>query len=113
PPRQIPRAMALLCSQADGTADYLAVVLEEETVGRENIRAFSLQIVKLSGAEIVRTVTLWRGRENWPTITATPRGKSVAAAGNDAHEIHVFTIAQLVKGEGEPQVLRSAGATFR
>ena len=34
-------------------------------------------------------------------------------AGNNSHEIHVFPIDQLLKGQAKPVVLRSVGTTFR
>lgn len=107
----IPQTVALLSSKGDGKPDYLAAVLEGER--RDGRYPYILELVSLDDGEVKRTVELWRGRRNLPRLATAMSGKHLTVAGNDDHELHVFTVEQLIKGQGEPQKLRSVGAVFR
>jgi len=108
----LPRAVSLVSAQADRRADWAAVaLLELERQGAQAVpRSVQLQLVALQGKRTSPAVTLWNsgGRVHLPVLATSLQGGFVAAAGNGKHEIHVFTVADLLAGRHRPQVLRSA-----
>lgn len=103
-----PWALASLAARADGAADHFALYLQHPD-GRAANR---LHICRVDGTRVAE-VPLWQGAEV-PVLAAAPRGRHVAVAGNGAHEILVFRVADLVAGKpAAPQRLRSAGSQPR
>jgi WD40 repeat protein len=112
PVNHVPRALAIISSVPGGKPDHLATVLEGPARNDGTI-PYQLQLTQLAGATPVRTVELWAGRRNWPAVVAAPQGQWLAVAGNDAHEIQMFNIKELLAGNAKPVSLRSVGAVYR
>ncbi|HLZ07572.1 MAG TPA: hypothetical protein VKT80_03225, partial [Chloroflexota bacterium] len=80
------------------------------------IVTYQLRITSLATAQPVHTQTLWkvpREQKSWPTLATAVGAKFLAVAGNNSHEIHLYSLASLLKGETKSVVLRSVGATYR
>jgi WD40 repeat protein len=107
-----PRAIALFSARADGKLDHIAVVLRATDHGKEED---GLHICRLDNfGTVVGWLPLWKGGGNQPVLAATPHGKYLAVAGNDDHEIAVFSISELLQKKQEPlQRIRSSGAVVR
>jgi WD40 repeat protein len=120
-----PRALALLSSQAGGPLDHAAVVLRTVVAeGREDLmhrqNQCILRLVDLTAKKkIGKPIPLWRSGEKEPVLAAVEGGQYLAVAGGfGGHAIRVYEIADLVANKDNPQnlrpqVLKSAGTTFR
>lgn len=104
----IPAALTLASSGGDGKLDLAAIVLMRGAADR-----CRLQLVDLVGGTRRAEVAVWQGNRTIPVVAAAPSGKHLAIAGSPEHEIQVFPVADLLKGQAKPQVLRGSGATFR
>jgi WD40 repeat protein len=110
-----PRALVPLSSRGNGKLDAVAIALQTT---RLNARGGDtlLQLIKLEGrsaAPIRAPVLLWPGNATGlPVLAASPRGDYVAAAGNDTHQILVYSIGDLLNQTGQPQSLRGVGSAF-
>jgi WD40 repeat protein len=103
-----PRALALVSSRADGKFDYAAVA------NRRRNNAYRLQILDVgAGGKVRADVPLWQGNPRQPVLAAAPQGRHLAVAGGDDHEVRVYAVADLLKGQAQPQVLRGAGTAVR
>src|SRR5262249_1538678 len=110
-----PRAIGLISSDGSTTPDHLAAIVEAPK-DAENKVAYQLSLIKLKPVEIVRTQALWQlpaAERSFPTLATTVRGGHLVVAGNNSHEIHIFPIADLLKGATNPIVEQSKGALYR
>jgi WD40 repeat protein len=112
-PDSYPRALSLLASNADGKPDLAAVALRVPNRGEQ----YRLQVVGL-GPENLGAVradeVLWQGSARQPVLATSLRGRHLAVAGNEGHEIRIYSVASLLRKDGaRPQVLRSSGVPFR
>ena len=115
PDGHLPRAIGIISAAGDGKPDYLAAVTEGPRDEKGEV-AYQLQIVNLDDASTVRTQLLWRlpfAERSVPNLATAVGGKYLAVAGNNSHEIHLFLIADLLKGPTKPIVRRSVGAVYR
>ena len=107
-----PHALTLFSSEEDGKLDHAAVVLRVPARKEE----YRLALVDLNPRKFGPAGTervLWNGGQNLPVMAAVPGGRFLAVAGNNDHEIDVYTIQDLLKGRGEAQKLNSVGAVVR
>jgi len=109
-----PDALALLAAQEKGPANHAAVLIRRLLPGgaQEN----RLRLINLSAQSFGQTVAqvpLWRDSPLGAVLAATPGGRHLAVAGNPDHSILVYAIDDLLRGDAQPQVLRSVGATMR
>jgi WD40 repeat protein len=102
------RALGLVASRGDGRADYAAVVTQKP-LENQNVFRFSLHLVGLDadGADRGAEAPLWTIRPRQPVLATAPGGRHLAVAGNDAHEIWVYSTDDLLRGKAEPKKLQS------
>jgi WD40 repeat protein len=108
-----PRALALVSSRANGTVDHAAVVVR--ALGTKDVD-FRLQLQSLSEADfgaVKSEAVLWTASGKQPVVAASPFGPFIAVAGNDSHEILVYSIKDLLENRFERQTLSSVGTTLR
>lgn len=112
-----PRAAALFSSQADGKLDHVAVILRVKTKAGEEYRLRILGLEgKALGAQKGNDLALWKGEGARPTLATAPHGRYLAVAGNTSHELHLYTIADLIErraGRVSPLILRGGGVEVR
>lgn len=114
-----PRALVPLSSRADGNLDYAAVALREvnEPAKGQAKRADQcvLELVHLNSGKRLAggPIALWSGGSKLPVLATAPRGRFLAAAGNDGHDVLVYSIQDLLNHQPKPQTLRSIGTAFR
>jgi WD40 repeat protein len=109
-----PRALALVSSLANGNLDYAAAIVRVPHANRSEYR---LQLLDLGGENVGAVAaeqTLWSGEPKQPVLAAAPRSSYLAVAGNEGHDIQVYSIQDLLKrNKGPHQRLRSTGTAFR
>jgi WD40 repeat protein len=108
-----PRAVAPFAGRGDGQADGVAVVLMAPT-GSGPEHTYRLQLVRRDGPApgLAPAVTLWQSGPRQPILATAPRGRFLAVAGNDRHEIQIYRIDELLAGRARPQTRRAAGESF-
>jgi len=107
-----PRALALAAANADSKFDHAAAVVRMPNRQDE----YRLQLLDLDPAAlgvVKADAVLWKGSPRQPVLAAAPRGRHLAVAGNADHEIIIYSIRDLLNRAGQPQKLRSTGATMR
>jgi WD40 repeat protein len=115
PPKQVDsvaRALALVASQADGNLNYAAVIV---SVPKGSVSEYRLQLLNLGGRNlgtVAAEQTLWTGTPRQPVVATAPRGRYLAVAGNDSHDVLVYSIQDLLNQRGQAQTLRSMGTAF-
>jgi WD40 repeat protein len=103
-----PRSLAVFGSTAEGPIDRAAVVVEAP--GREGETPYLLSLFDTNTLKPVQEpLRLWAGPRMLPVVTASPRGQYLAVAGNAGHEVHVFAVADLLRGRDGRQRLRGVG----
>ncbi|HXG11882.1 MAG TPA: WD40 repeat domain-containing protein [Gemmataceae bacterium] len=108
-----PRALTPFAATGKGPPDHVAAVFWVRA-GAEV--GYVLRILNLKTLETIRWLRLWGGQESVPVLAASPDGKHLAAAGNEAHEVHIYAIADLLDPKvkaPQPQRQHSIGATLR
>jgi WD40 repeat protein len=108
----VPRALAVVSLQAGGKLDHAAVV--SSTSSREP--DYYLHLVDLNRRDagaFKAKLLLWQGGANVPVLAFAPKTGFLAVGGNDAHDIRIFPVPELLKGKAEAQTIRSAGDNFR
>ena len=75
-----------------------------------------MQLLNLSAGKlgaVVAEQTLWTGDPKQPVLATAPGSPYLAVAGNDGHEVLVYSIKDLLNHQGEAQRLHSVGTSFR
>lgn len=107
-----PRALTAFPSKVGGAPDRAAIIAEAAKAGAPT--DYFLYLIDLATLKTLREpVKLWNGPTVMPVLAVSPDGRSVAAAGNKDHEVHVFAVADLLKNQDAPQRLRGAGVTVQ
>ncbi|HEV3021454.1 MAG TPA: hypothetical protein VGX76_03270, partial [Pirellulales bacterium] len=97
----------------DGPPDHLAVLVRQMTkVDSKWAEENRLHLVDELG-QTKAAVPLWKNMLIAPALAVSTRGRAIAVAGHKDHAIRVFAIPDLLRGQAEPQILHSAGATIR
>jgi WD40 repeat protein len=106
-----PRALALFAAAADGELDHAAVVVQPPTAdGWCRLQVFGLKAGR--PGDLKAEFPLWKGRTKQPVLATAPRGRFLAVAGNDDHQILIYPIKDLLDQHGDPQVLGGVGTTM-
>ncbi|MCA9181044.1 MAG: hypothetical protein KDA51_06305, partial [Planctomycetales bacterium] len=118
----LPLSMALLSSRPQVTADRIAValcVLQLNAGGNPRPERFELRVVTLPDAagnfrEELRQ-PLWKIESSEirvPAMSTSPTGKYLALAGKSNHEIEIFQVDQLLRGQARPGRLKGNALTL-
>ncbi|MCA9156963.1 MAG: hypothetical protein KDA72_01470 [Planctomycetales bacterium] len=118
----LPLSMALLSSRPQVTADRIAValcVLQLNAGGNPRPERFELRVVTLPDAagnfrEELRQ-PLWKFESSEirvPAMSTSPTGKYLALAGKSNHEIEIFQVDQLLRGQARPGRLKGNALTL-
>ncbi|QDV33987.1 WD40 repeat domain-containing protein [Tautonia plasticadhaerens] len=113
----IPRAVAPCPSRPGGPADLAAVVVLRDpgrAPGPGDRMEYRLRLVDLAPtpdgvARVRKEVRLWAFSAEPPSLAVSPAGDRLAVAGNASRAIVVFEVADLLRGETRPQLLRGSG----
>src|SRR5207244_1249490 len=108
----IPRAVSLVSSEANAKPDYGAVVLWAFRQKTPMEAEYRLSLVDLDNFGIAKEISLWKSKIATPTVAASSQGY-LAVAGNYAHDIHIYSVKNLLANQTEPQIIHSVGSTFR
>jgi WD40 repeat protein len=111
----LPMALAVVSSHGDGTPDHAAVAARLKL--NDDSFAFRLYLVRLADFKVVAETKLWDwtgpGLPWTPVLAAAPGGGHLALAGNDRHDIWVYSIRDLLAGKATPAHLVGVGTTVR
>ena len=118
-----PRAMTLISDRAGGPLSHAAIIMEtpvmEKRGGKWVVvnRHVRLHVYNLrSNANFgnrVADVKLWNVNPYRQTIHSVQGGRFVAVGGNNNHQIHIYSVADLLKNRKRFTVLRSSGEPMR
>ncbi len=114
---EAPRALVAFPSKEGGPLDRAAVILRGAPLPQSGAQGgYSLVLVGL-GPDRFETIgprrALWPDDGIMPALAASPDGRTLAVAGNRAHEVRVYAVDDLLAGRDVPQRLRGAGSTSR
>lgn len=114
----IPRAVALCSSRPGGPKDLAAVVVLRDP-GQDpqpgDRMEYRLRLVDLAPApdgiaRVRKEVRLWAFSAEPPSLAVSPDGHRLAVAGNASRTIVVFELADLLRGETRPELMRGSAS---